>query len=79
MSLFIATGLGFWIFTSPGPTAIGWHALFLITIIVFLVGLLQGIRSRVEVWVREQSTEQFMMKDSRTNDQPSVRDRARDQ
>lgn len=55
LSLLLASSVGFWLFTTPGETPLAVHALFLILIIVFLIGMLHGIRSHISRWIEEQS------------------------
>jgi len=54
LSLLLAMGLGYWIFSHPEPAPLAIHALFFIVLLIFFSKLLQGMRSRIEFWIAEQ-------------------------
>jgi len=57
LSLLFGTGLGFWLFTTQQRIPFALHVVFLVLVFVFLIGLLHGIRMRLEYWMQSHTSE----------------------
>lgn len=57
LSLLLSTGLGFWLFSTHEHTPFALHVVFLVLVFAFLIGLLHGIRKRLEYWMQSHNSE----------------------
>lgn len=57
LSLLVATALGFTLFERQNNEPAAFHILFLFFVVMFLFGLLNLIRDRIEGWIRRPEVE----------------------